>query len=175
MKDNALINFTNKQFGQVRAVLIKGEPWLVGKDVATALGYKNPQKAIRDHVDSEDKKVNKSFTLGSGSAPTLINESGMYALIFGSKLKTAREFKHWVTSEVLPAIRKTGTYSIQRDERWLETRQGTKISHKPFTQAIKLLIGYLRQGVIGEDTREDGWYYDEVPHTVKTNFSSKIS
>ena len=168
MKDNALVNFTNKQFGQVRAVLIKGEPWLVGKDVAEALGYKKARNAIAKHVDDEDKKdAPIQGDLGGKQKMTLINESGMYALIFGSKLKTAREFKHWVTSEVLPAIRKTGTYSVQRDERWQETRLGTKASHKPFTQAIKLLIEHLRQNMIGKDPREDGWYYGHITNLVQ--------
>ena len=103
--------FINEEFGEIRTVLIDGVIWFVGKDVATALGYSNPQKAIRDHVDDEDKMVNESFTLGQGSAPTLINESGLYSLIFSSKLPSAKKFKRWVTSEVLPSIRKTGNYN----------------------------------------------------------------
>ena len=95
---------------EVRTTVIDGEVWFVGKDIAEALGYSNPQKATRDHVDAEDKKVNETFSLGQGSAPILINESGMYSLIFASKLPTAKEFKHWVTSEVLPSIRKSGMY-----------------------------------------------------------------
>lgn len=94
---------------QVRTLELDGEPWLVGKDVALTLGYKNPQKALRDHVDVEDRTVNETFTV-NGTAATLINESGMYALVFGSQLPNAKEFKRWVTSEVLPAIRQTGCY-----------------------------------------------------------------
>ncbi len=114
---NELKIFENKEFGQVRTMLINGEPWFVGKDVAVALGYENPSKAIRDHVDAEDKimgvqNVTPSVTdnMGRIQHPTWINESGVYALIFGSKLKSAKRFKHWVTSEVLPSIRKTGAY-----------------------------------------------------------------
>ena len=88
---------------QIRTTMIDGIPYFVGKDVAIVLGYTNPQKAIRDHVDTEDKKVNETFSLGQGSAPTLINESGVYSLIFASHLPTAKQFKHWVTSEVLPS------------------------------------------------------------------------
>lgn len=103
--------FENVEFGKVRTILINNEPYFVGKDVAEILGYANPQKAIRDHVDEDDKTVNKSFTV-NGTMGLLINESGVYALIFRSKLPKAKEFKHWVTSEVLPSIRKTGSYSV---------------------------------------------------------------
>lgn len=106
---NNLTVFNNEQFGSVRTVQIDGEPWLVGKDVAEALGYANPQKAIRDHVDDEDKTLNESFTV-NGTQAVLINESGLYALVVGSKLPSAKAFKRWVTSEVLPSIRKTGGY-----------------------------------------------------------------
>lgn len=101
--------FNHPQFGAVRTVEINGEPWFVGKDVAQALGYTNPQKAVRDHVDEDDLTVNESFTV-NGTMGTLINESGVYSLVFGSKLESAKEFKRWVTSEVLPSIRKHGAY-----------------------------------------------------------------
>ena len=104
-----LVVFSNEQFGSVRTVEIDGEPWLVGKDVAVALGYSNPQKAIRDHVDDEDKTLNDSFTV-NGTPAVLINESGMLSLVLSSKLESAKAFKHWVTKEVLPSIRKTGGY-----------------------------------------------------------------
>lgn len=102
--------FEHEKFGKVRMVLIDGEPWFMGKDVALCLDYRNPQKAIRDHVDDEDKTVNKSFTV-NGTAVILINESGMYSLVFGSKKPEAKEFKHWITSDVLPSIRKYGMYA----------------------------------------------------------------
>lgn len=109
-KDLKIKVFENDEFGTIRTVVIKNEPWFVGKDVAVALGYSNPRKAISDHVYSEDKGVTKCDTLGGAQDMTVINESGVYALIIGSKLPTAREFKHWVTSEVLPSIRKHGAY-----------------------------------------------------------------
>ena len=104
---NDLQLFNNPEFGAVRAVEVDGEPWFVGKDVSLALGYTNPQKAIRDHVDAEDRTVNDSFTV-NGTAITLINESGLYSLVLSSKLPGAKKFKRWVTAEVLPTIRKTG-------------------------------------------------------------------
>lgn len=97
----------------VRTLSINDEPWFVGKDIASILGYSNPQKAVRDHVDEEDRTVNDSFTV-NGTSPVLINESGVYSLIFSSKLPEAKKFKHWVTSEVLPAIRETGQFSPKR-------------------------------------------------------------
>ena len=103
--------FNNAEFGEIRSMEIGGEPWFVGKDVATALGYSNPRKAMGDHVDSEDKGVTKCDTLGGTQNLTIINESGLYSLILGSKLDGAKRFKRWVTSEVLPSIRKTGKYS----------------------------------------------------------------
>lgn len=108
---NELKIFENAEFGQVRTVTIDSEPWFVGKDVAEALGYSDTNKAVAMHVEEEDKKLNDKSSSSFGQrGATLINESGLYALIFGSKLETAKRFKHWVTSEVLPAIRKTGSY-----------------------------------------------------------------
>lgn len=119
---NGLKVFQNEEFGEVRSLVINDEPWFVGKDVAKALGYENPSKAIRDHVEEEDKKVGVqnvtpyiSDNLGRKQYPTFINESGVYSLIFGSKLPSAKKFKHWVTSEVLPTLRKTGKYEIPKD------------------------------------------------------------
>lgn len=109
---NNLQIFENEEFGQVRTVTIDGEPWFVGKDVAIALGYKNPQEAIREHVDEEDKGVSEILTPGGRQKMPVINESGLYSLIFGSKLESAKRFKHWVTSEVLPSLRKTGHYEM---------------------------------------------------------------
>lgn len=106
---NELAVFQNQEFGRLRTADIKDEVWFVGKDVARALGYTNPQKAIRDHVDDEDRTVNEMFTV-NGTPITLINESGVYSLILSSKLPGAKRFKHWVTSEVLPSIRKRGGY-----------------------------------------------------------------
>lgn len=107
---NELTVFNNDEFGAIHTLTIGNEPWFVGKDVAIALGYTNPQKAVRDHVGDEDKGVNETFTPGGKQNITIINESGLYSLIMSSKLPSAKKFKHWVTSEVLPTIRKHGAY-----------------------------------------------------------------
>lgn len=110
---NELKIFEDAEFGQVRTVTIDNEPWFVGKDVAEALGYSDTNKAVTMHVEEEDKKLNDKSSSSFGQrGATLINESGLYALIFGSKLESAKRFKHWVTSEVLPAIRKHGAYAV---------------------------------------------------------------
>jgi len=106
---NELKNFTFED-QQIRVLTIEGEPWFVGKDVAEVLGYSNSRKAIADHVDSEDKGVTKCYTLGGTQQIAIINESGLYSLILSSKLPDAKKFKHWVTHEVLPTIRKHGAY-----------------------------------------------------------------
>lgn len=113
--------FNSKEFGDVRTVTINGEPWFVGKDVAEILGYSNTRKALADHVDGEDKLdgVTIRDSIGREQSPVFINESGLYALIFGSKLESAQRFKHWVTSEVLPAIRKTGSYQAPQGKELL--------------------------------------------------------
>lgn len=104
--------FENSEFGQIRTVLVDGEPFFVGKDVAEILEYSNPRKAIKDHVEVSDKGVTKCDTLGGAQDLTVINESGLYSLILSSKMPRAREFKHWVTSEVLPSIRRHGLYAV---------------------------------------------------------------
>ena len=97
--------FKNEQFGQVRMVEIEGQPWLVGKDVADILGYVNSRDALAKHVDEDDKLTSQIATAGQMRNQTVINESGLYSLILSSKLPQAKEFKRWVTSEVLPSIR----------------------------------------------------------------------
>lgn len=109
---NQLQIFENKEFGRIRTVQLNNETYFVGKDVATALGYSNARDTLAKHVAEEDKGVAKCDTLGGKQDLAVINESGLYALIFGSKLESAKRFKHWVTSEVLPAIRKTGQYQM---------------------------------------------------------------
>lgn len=107
---NDLRIFENKEFGEIRTVVKDGEPWFVGKDVAEILGYTNPQKAVREHVDDDDRGVNEMDTPGRVQSVVVINESGLYSLILSSKLPNAKKFKKWVTSEVLPSIRKNGGY-----------------------------------------------------------------
>lgn len=107
---NELQIFKNEKFGEVRTMSIDGEPWFMGKDVAEILGYANTPKAIRDHIDAEDKMTERIVLSGQNREVVFINESGLYSLILRSKLESAKEFKHWVTSEVLPSIRKHGGY-----------------------------------------------------------------
>ena len=107
---NDLMVFQNQEFGEIRSILINDEPWFVGKDVASVLGYSNPSKVLTDHVDPEDKLNNDSLSSLGQRGGWLINESGMYSLILSSKLPNARKFKRWVTGEVLPSIRKHGAY-----------------------------------------------------------------
>ena len=111
MNELQLFNFEGNE---VRTLKIDEEPLFVGKDVAEILGYSNPRKALKDHVDEEDKKdgVTIRDSIGRDQQPTLITESGLYSLIFSSKMPKAKKFKHWVTSEVLPAIRKNGAYQL---------------------------------------------------------------
>lgn len=117
--------FNNTEFGEIRTMEINGEPWFVGKDIATALGYAKPENAVSNHVDSEDKT--STLIQGSGSnyksKAIIINESGMYSLILGSKLEGAKRFKRWVTSEILPSIRKTGAYATDSAAAEYKTRE----------------------------------------------------
>lgn len=114
---NDLQVFTNERLGNVRVVQIKGQPYFVGKDVAEILGYSDTNKAIAMHVDDEDKILNDKSSSSFGQrGATLINESGLYSLILSSKLPKAKEFKRWVTSEVLPSIRKTGGYNANQND-----------------------------------------------------------
>lgn len=113
---NQLQIFKNEEFGEVRSLLINNEPCFVGKDVALILGYSNPQKAIRDHIDEDDKRTERIVHPQGGTQDTvIINESGLYSLILSSKLPTAKKFKRWVTNEVLPSIRKYGAYQVPDD------------------------------------------------------------
>ena len=107
---NKLQIFNSEEFGEIRTVTIDNEPWFVGIDVAKSLGYANPKNAVPKHVSEEDKLGTQIEYAGQRREVTVINESGLYALIFGSKLDSAKRFKHWVTAEVLPSIRKTGSY-----------------------------------------------------------------
>lgn len=178
---NELKIFNNEEFGKIRTVTIDNEPWFVGKDVATALGYAKPENAISSHVSKEDKT--STLIQGSGSnyksKAIIINESGLYALIFGSKLESAKEFKHWVTSEVLPALRKTGSYEMpkakQRNERLASVNNAVKIL-TPMLQAagcnskIQLLTAkslYEKAGVNLPITIEADQQYVDTVHIAR--------
>ena len=116
--DNNIQIFENSEFGKIRTLQINNQPYFVGKDVATVLGYSNPRKALLDHIDEEDKLdgVTIRDSIGREQKPVVINESGLYSLILSSKLPTAKKFKRWVTSEVLPAIRQNGYYTSHNNE-----------------------------------------------------------
>lgn len=130
--------FNNPEFGDVRVVMQDGEPWFVGKDVAEALGYERATKAIQDHVDFEDKDgVPIQDSIGRMQKTPIISESGLYSLILSSKLPSAKKFKRWVTSEVLPAIRKTGGYVDQsRSDLFIDT-------YLPFADETTRTLFYL--------------------------------
>ncbi len=147
---NQLEIFKNREFGEIRTVAIDGEPWFVGKDIAEVLGYSNSRKAILDHVDDEDKMngVTIRDAIGRDQAAVVINESGVYALIFGSKLASAKRFKHWVTSEVLPQIRKNGSYQKRlTPEEMMRIQLGMVDDHENRIEHLEntMTIDYGRQ------------------------------
>lgn len=130
--------FNNEEFGNVRSLMIDNEPWLVGKDVATDLGYQNGSRDINRHFDEEDRRKVMVFDGKQNKETIVINESGLYALVFGSKLPSAKKFKHWVTSEVLPTLRKTGSYAkVPTDPR--ELLMLTIKAHEQTAQRVDVL------------------------------------
>lgn len=155
---NELQIFNSEEFGEVRIVTIDNEPWFVGKDVALALGYSNASKAVSTHVEEEDRilKVLEADSQNGNvvkTQTTLINESGLYALIFGSKLESAKRFKHWVTSEVLPTIHRTGSY--QKPMTIAEQIQLLALGNQNHEERIEKLentmtIDYGQQKYIGD-------------------------
>lgn len=150
--------FNSKEFGDIRTVTIDNEPWFVGKDVAEALGYSNASKAVSTHVGEEDRilKVLEADSQNGNVVKTqtaLINESGLYALIFGSKLESAKRFKRWVTSEVLPAIRKTGSYQKPlTPQEMLRIQLGMIDNHEDRIADLEqnMTIDYGQQMVLGD-------------------------
>lgn len=135
---NNLQIFNSPEFGQVRTIQQNGEPWFVGKDVAEILGYTNPSKALVDHVDDEDKLNNDSLSSLGQRGGWLINESGLYSLILSSKMPKAKEFKRWVTSEVIPAIRKTGKYEAMAQAVPINDEPATDFTQLEFDQRIRI-------------------------------------
>ena len=140
---NDLTTFTNPEFGQVRTVEIDGTPWLVGKDVAVALGYAKPTDAIRKHVDPEDKGISKTETPSGEQEMLIINESGLYSLILSSKMPKAKAFKHWVTGEVLPALRKNGVYETVKAQQHIEQLEATNVRLNIAIQNVSKAKGEL--------------------------------
>ena len=150
---NEITIFNSQEFGNIRTVTIDGEPWFVGKDVAEALGFTNPRDAISTHVFDEDKGVESIDTLGGKQKMTVVNESGLYALIFGSRLKIAQRFKHWVTSEVLPEVLKTGGYQKQLSPvEMMRLQLGMIDDHESRIENLEnnMVIDYGQQQVLGD-------------------------
>lgn len=168
---NELKIFESEKFGKVRTVVIDGEPWFVGKDVAEALGYANTRDALATHVEEEDKKT-VVISDGKRGNPNqvIINESGLYALIFGSRLKSAKEFKHWVTSDVLPSIRKTGKYETNKNNTIIPTVVGSVTQIPPlgnWYDKMKLRIDALCE--IYDTSRK------QLYHLILTQVQGKYS
>ena len=184
---NKIQVFNNPEFGDIRTVMIGNEPWWVGKDVAETLGYNNSRKAIADHVDEEDKTdgVTIRDSIGRDQNPVLINESGLYSLILSSKLPSAKKFKRWITSEVLPALRKTGRYevtdrAIPGKEDYLraaETLSTCTAERLPFVAAVLRQAGFEvpvipvlvptvldKRGTISEEERDRMQYEALLQH-----------
>lgn len=151
---NELQIFNSEEFGDIRTVTIDKEPWFVGKDVATALGYVKPLNALSTHVEKDDSlKQGITDSLGREQETIFINESGLYALIFGSKLDSAKRFKRWVTSEVLPAIRKTGSYQKPlTPQEMLRIQLGMIDNHEDRIADLEqnMTIDYGQQMVLGD-------------------------
>lgn len=145
---NELQIFKNEEFGSTRVLTIDGDPWFVGRDVATALGYSNSRNALADHVDDEDKGVAKCDTPGGAQNVVIINESGLYGLILSSKIPSAKKFKRWITSEVLPKIRKTGAYTPTSTNRPLtvdDYLKAASIIASCRNERLSYVLGYLEQ------------------------------
>lgn len=170
MNETQLFNFEGNE---VRTIVIKDEPYFVGKDVADALGYARADNAIRNHVDDDDKLTHQISASGQNRNMTIINESGLYALIFGSKLESAKRFKRWVTSEVLPAIRKHGAYATPRTiDDWLNNPD-------MMIKALEQLKTEREQRLIAEqqvnELKPKATYYDLVLQNKSLLSVSKIA
>lgn len=163
---NEIQVFTNEKFGSVRTTVMDGKPWFVARDVAVALGYTNPRKAIGDHVDPSDKGVTKCDTLGGAQKMVVINESGLYSLVLSSKLPAAKQFKRWITCDVIPAIRQHGAYFS--DEVLL------RILADP-AQAHMLVMEYIQEALENERLTKElesalpkAKYYDTFVNPMET-------
>lgn len=152
---NELQVFNSEEFGNVRTVMIDGEPWLISKDVASVLGYQNARDAVMKHVEDEDKGLAECDTPGGPQKLSVINESGLYSLVFGSKMPKATKFKRWVTSEVLPTLRKTGSYQMQRmtPEEMMRVQLGMIDGHEERISRLEntMNIDYGQQRVLEKE------------------------
>lgn len=155
---NEITIFNSEEFGDIRTVQLDNEIYFVGKDVATALGFNNSRDAIATHVFEEDKGVEEIDTLGGKQKMTVINESGLYALVFGSRLESAKRFKHWVTSEVLPTLRKTGSYQMKplTPQEMLRIQLGMIDDHEDRITDLEqnMTIDYGQQMALGDAVGE---------------------
>ena len=177
-----MISFDNTAFGAIRSLVDdNGNPWFVGKDVAAALGYTNPRKALDDHVDPEDKMQGDGVTIrdsiGREQHPTIINESGLYSLVLSSKLPSAKEFKRWVTSDVLPTLRKTGSYTIHKevDEEELAVRaQEARVASANLLKALAdNAQGTWRDVLLAHVTKElTGEFLLPLPKSERKSYSA---
>lgn len=157
---NELKVFNNAEFGEIRTITINNEPWFIGKDVAEVLGYARPTKAIQDKVDTDDKdEVPIQDSIGRMQSTPIINESGLYSLILSSKLPTAKKFKRWVTSEVLPTLRKTGSYSVnvanqdlnvQLVETLIKSHNELMEMNKTLMETNKIILGLVDKYKLNE-------------------------
>ena len=165
---NELQIFENAEFGAVRTLMINDAPYFVGKDVAEILGYTNSSKALSDHVDDEDKLNNESLSSLGQRGGWLINESGLYSLILSSKMPNAKKFKHWVTAEVLPSIRKTGGYIVGQEQltdaelmaKALMVAQKTIEARMEEVKSLKMLNAVQQQQIA--ELNPKATYYDLV-------------
>lgn len=160
---NELQIFNSEEFGEIRTVTIDDEIYFVGKDIAKALGFSNSRDAILTHVFDEDKGVETIDTLGGKQNMTVVNESGLYALVFGSRLESSKRFKHWVTSEVLPSIRKTGAYGVPKS-----TSGQIQLLAQGYTE-LEQAVTSIKDDVaeLKDNTPLYGCEIDEIQHHVK--------
>lgn len=162
---NNLMKFENKEFGQIRVIELNGEPWFIGKDVAEKLGYAEPRSTVSKKVDKEDRGVAKIETPSGIQEMTVINESGLYSLILSSQLGSAKKFKRWVTSEVLPQIRKTGAYMTEL--------KGQEKMFQLLRNEVNGIINEIVSLKVKEIEEKCSDYYRPT-HFDKTNISSYI-
>ena len=168
--ENQMQVFQNEEFGSIRTIEINGEPWFVGKDVATALGYADAFGALKKHVDDEDKLVCQIDSAGQKRDVTAINESGLYSLVLSSKLSTAKKFKRWVTSEVLPSIRKTSGYMMPQDY-----PSALRALADAEEQKLKLLAENHRQAQVIADFEPIRQYVDTILESKDALATSQIA
>ena len=153
--------FKNAEFGQIRTCMVDGETYFVGKDVASALGYAHPTKAVTTHIDEEDRIMTETVTIQGKRQTTVINESGLYSLILSSKLDSAKRFKRWVTSEVLPQIRKNGHYELAKQNRILESRNALleeiTAQQKPLTDYARNILSSTQTITVTQIAQDYGF------------------